>query len=43
MHNHATWATASVGMIGYVLGDKDLIETSLYGSNKDGILAIFDN
>jgi len=35
MHNHATWATASVGMIGYVMGDKNLVEQALYGSNKD--------
>ena len=36
MHNHGTWATASVGMIGYAMGDKDLVEKALYGSNKDG-------
>jgi len=36
MHNHATWATASVGMIGYVMGDKNLVDEALYGSNKDG-------
>ncbi|HOL00770.1 MAG TPA: heparinase II/III family protein [Paludibacteraceae bacterium] len=35
MHNHATWATASVGMIGYVMEDKNLVEKALYGSNKD--------
>lgn len=36
MHNHGTWATASVGMIGYVMGDKNLVDMALYGSNKDG-------
>lgn len=36
MHNHGTWATASVGMIGYAMGDKDLVGKALYGSNKDG-------
>jgi len=35
MHNHGTWATASVGMIGYVMGDKNLVEKALYGSKKD--------
>jgi hypothetical protein len=36
MHNHGTWATASVGMIGYVMGDKNLVDMALYGSGKDG-------
>ncbi|MDD3078007.1 MAG: alginate lyase family protein [Paludibacter sp.] len=36
MHNHGTWATAAVGMIGYAMGDKDLVDKALYGSNKDG-------
>ncbi len=36
MHNHGTWATAAVGMIGYVMGDEELIKKALYGSNKDG-------
>jgi hypothetical protein len=36
MHNHGTWATAAVGMIGYVMGDKDLVDKALYGSKKDG-------
>lgn len=36
MHNHGTWATASVGMIGYVMGDKNLVDMALYGSAKDG-------
>lgn len=36
IHNHATWATAAVGMTGYVLGDKDLVERALLGSDKTG-------
>lgn len=36
MHNHGTWATTAVGMIGYVMGDKNLVDMSLYGSKKDG-------
>ncbi|WP_298196563.1 heparinase II/III family protein [Novosphingobium sp.] len=36
IHNHATWATAGVGMTGYLLGDADLVEQALLGSRKDG-------
>jgi hypothetical protein len=36
IHNHATWSTAGVGMTGYVLGDRDLVERALMGSAKDG-------
>jgi hypothetical protein len=36
IHNHATWSTAGVGMTGYVLGDRDLVERALLGSAKDG-------
>ena len=36
IHNHATWATAGVGMTGYVLGDRDLVDRALKGSHKDG-------
>lgn len=36
IHNHATWATAGVGMTGYVLGDRELVERALKGSRKDG-------
>lgn len=36
MHNHGTWSQAAVGMIGYVMNDKELINKALYGSNKDG-------
>jgi hypothetical protein len=36
IHNHATWATAGVGMTGYVLGDRDLVDRALLGSRRDG-------
>lgn len=36
IHNHATWATAGVGMTGYVLRDQDLVERALNGTAKDG-------
>lgn len=36
IHNHATWATAGVGMTGYLLGDKDMVDRALYGSDKSG-------
>ncbi len=36
IHNHATWATAAVGMTGYVIGDDELVRRALYGSAGDG-------
>lgn len=36
IHNHATWATAGVGMTGYVLRDRDFIDKALLGLAKDG-------
>ncbi len=36
MHNHGTWATAAVGMMGIIMNDRDLVEKALYGSEKDG-------
>lgn len=36
MHNHGTWATAGVGMIGLAMGDKELVDRALYGSDKTG-------
>ena len=36
IHNHGTWTVASVGMAGYVLGDQDLVEQALYGTDKSG-------
>lgn len=34
IHNHGTWMVASVGMTAFVLNKPDLIEKSLYGSDK---------
>lgn len=34
IHNHGTWSVASVGMISYVMGDKDMVEKSLLGPKK---------
>ncbi|UZR98949.1 heparinase II/III domain-containing protein [Chondrinema litorale] len=31
IHNHSTWGNAAVGMIGLVIGDKELVNWSLYG------------
>lgn len=36
MHNHATWATAAVGMTGLVTGHDDLVKKALYGSDETG-------
>ncbi|MEP3225702.1 MAG: heparinase II/III family protein [Parasphingorhabdus sp.] len=36
IHNHATWATAGVGMTGYVLGDRNLVDVALLGLDKSG-------
>ncbi|MDP3746471.1 MAG: alginate lyase family protein [Phenylobacterium sp.] len=36
IHNHATWANAGVGMTGYVLGDRDLVDKALLGLDKSG-------
>ncbi|MBX3562797.1 MAG: alginate lyase family protein [Sphingomonas sp.] len=36
IHNHATWATAGVGMTGYVLGDRELVEKALRGTDRSG-------
>ena len=35
IHNHGTWMDASVGMTGYVLKDKKLVQQALYGSKID--------
>ena len=37
VHNHSTWGTAAVGMLGLVLDDSDLIERALYGLKDDGL------
>ncbi len=31
IHNHSTWGNAGVGMIGLVMGDKELVDWALYG------------
>lgn len=36
IHNHGTWAVAAVGIIAYVMGDPDLVEKALHGSQLDG-------
>lgn len=36
IHNHATWANAGVGMTGYVIGDRDLVEKALLGLDRSG-------
>ena len=36
IHNHGTWATAAVGMTGYVLEDDHLVEQALMGLDKSG-------
>jgi len=40
IHNHSTWATAAVGMIGLVMDDEKLIQQALYGlKNKEDAVA----
>lgn len=36
IHNHATWACAGVGLAGYLLGDRDLVDKALQGLDKSG-------
>lgn len=36
VHNHGTWATAGVGMAGYVLGEPEWVEQALYDLKKSG-------
>ena len=36
IHNHGTWATAAVGMTGYVLDDERLVRMALLGTLEDG-------
>jgi hypothetical protein len=35
IHNHGTWATASVGMLGYVIGDTSYVNRALYGTKRN--------
>lgn len=41
VHNHATWMVGAVGMLGYALRDKDLVEKALYGTRKDSTGGFF--
>ncbi len=36
VHNHGTWATAGVGMAGYVLNEPEWVEKALYDLEKSG-------
>jgi hypothetical protein len=36
IHNHGTWTVTAVGMLGYVLHDKEMVEKALYGTKKNG-------
>jgi oligo-alginate lyase len=36
IHNHGVWAVAAVGMTGYTLHDKTLIDKALKGTKNDG-------
>jgi hypothetical protein len=36
IHNHGTWATASVGMLGLVIGDTTYVNDALYGTTRNG-------
>jgi hypothetical protein len=35
IHNHGTWATASVGTLGYVLRDTSYVNRALYGTKRN--------
>lgn len=35
IHNHSTWGSAAVGMIGLVMQDEELIQRALYGLKND--------
>ena len=35
IHNHGTWAAASVGMLGLVIGDTSYVNRALYGTKGD--------
>lgn len=43
IHNHSTWATAAVGMIGLVMGDDELIQRALYGLHTDNFSDAMDD
>ena len=35
VHNHSTWGSAAVGMIGLIMGDDELVRRALYGIEDD--------
>ncbi|WP_339847179.1 alginate lyase family protein [uncultured Dokdonia sp.] len=37
IHNHSTWGTVAVGMIGLVMDDDELVDRALYGIKNDSI------
>lgn len=37
VHNHSTWGTAAVGMIGLVMDDDELIQRALYGVKQENV------
>ena len=37
IHNHSTWGSAAVGMIGLVMRDDELVHRALYGLDEDGL------
>lgn len=37
VHNHSTWGSAAVGMIGLVMEDEELVQRALYGIRDDGL------
>ena len=39
VHNHSTWGTVGVGMIGLVMDDEELINRALHGIKNDSISA----
>ncbi len=39
IHNHSTWGTVAVGMIGLVMDDDELVDRALYGIKNDSISA----
>ena len=37
IHNHGTWASAAVGMTGYVLDEPAYVRMALFGTREDGV------
>lgn len=37
VHNHSTWGSAAVGVIGLVMEDEELVQRALYGIQDDGV------